>query len=320
MSFQWPAALALLVLVPVVVVAYVVWQRRRARYATRFASPLLLPSVVDRAPGRLRYLPFAILVVALAAMIVGVARPHAVVSVKKEEATVVLAIDTSRSMTATDVKPTRLEAARRAAKAFMAKVPDKFRIGVVAFGSRAVVALPPTQNRLVASEALRALRPGEGTALGDAIVISAELGQRQRAADGTRPPTAVLVISDGTNEGGRIPPQVAIRRARQLRVPVYAVLVGTPDGVVESRLTGGFTERKKVPPSPQTLQAVAKGTGGAFFTAPDDARLREIYENLGSRLGKTKQSREITDLFAAGSAGLMLTGAALSMLWFRRIV
>jgi Ca-activated chloride channel family protein len=320
MSFQWPYALVLLVLVPLVVAGYVVWQRRRERFASRFANPLLLPNVVDRTPGRLRYLPFAIMVVALGAMIVGVARPRAVVSVAREEATVVLAIDTSRSMTANDVRPTRLEAARRAATAFMAKVPEKFRIGIVAFGSRAVVALPPTENRPVAQQALKALRPGEGTALGDAVVISARLGEKQRSTDGSRPPTAVLVISDGANQGGRTTPEAAIRRAKQLHVPVYAVLVGTPDGVVEHQLTGGFTERIKVPPDAKTLQTLAQGTGGKFFTATNDARLKEVYENLGSHLGTKRKSREITDLFAAGGAGLLLTGAALSMLWFRRVV
>jgi Ca-activated chloride channel family protein len=320
LSFQWPYALALLGLVPLVVAAYVAWQRRRERYAARFANPLLLPNVIDRTPGRLRYLPFAIMVTALAAMIVGVARPHAIVSVPREEATVVLAVDTSRSMTATDVPPSRLDAARNAATAFMAKVPAKFRIGIVAFGSRAVVALPPTDDRVVAQAALKALRPGEGTALGDAVVIAARLGQKQRGADGSHPPTAVLVISDGANQGGRTTPAAAIKRARQLHVPVYAVLIGTPNGVVEHTMTGGFTERIRVPPDAKTLQTVAQQTGGRFFTATNDTRLKEIYENLGSHLGTTRKSREISDMFAAGGAGLLLTGAALSMLWFRRIV
>jgi len=253
-------------------------------------------------------------------MILGVARPHAVVTVPREEATVVLAIDTSRSMTATDVKPSRLEAARIAARSFMLKVPSKFRIGIVAFGSRAVVALPPTADRTVAGQALDALRPGEGTALGDAIVIGAQIGDKQRAADGSKPPTAILVISDGASQGGRTTPAAAIRKARQLHVPVYAILVGTADGVVEHKLTGGFTERIKVPPSAKTLQQVAQETGGKFFTARDDARLKEVYENLGSHLGTKKKSREISDVFAAGSVGLLLAGASLSMLWFRRIV
>jgi Ca-activated chloride channel family protein len=320
MSFQWPYALILLLLVPAVVAGYVAWQRRRERFASRFANPRLLPNVVDRTPGRLRYLPFAIMVVALSAMIVGVARPHAIVSVPREEATVVLAIDTSRSMTANDVKPTRLEAARRAAEAFMQKVPAKFRIGVVSFGSRAVVSLPPTDDRGLTLQALQALHPGEGTALGDAVVISARLGEKQRTADGHRPPTAVLVISDGAAQGGRTTPEAAIKRARQLHVPVYAVLVGTQDGVVEHKLTGGFTERIRVPPNAKTLQQVAQGTGGKFFTATNDQRLKEVYASLGSHLGTKRSSREITDYFAAGSVALLLASAGLSMIWFRRIV
>jgi Ca-activated chloride channel family protein len=320
MSFQWPLALLLLALVPAAAVGWAVWQRRRERYASRFANPLLLANVVDRAPGRLRYLPLAILVVALAAMIVGVARPHAIVSVPREEATVVLALDTSRSMTANDVRPTRLGAARTAAQAFVDKVPSKFRIGVVAFGSRAVVALPPTQDRLLAHQALHALRPGEGTALGDAVGLGVQLGQKQRRADGSLPPTAVLVISDGANQGGRTTPANAIKKARSLQVPVYAVLVGTPDGVVTHTLPGGFQEQIRVPPDAKTLQQIAGETGGRFFTARDDAGLREIYERLGSRLGKKRESREVTDVFAAGSAGLLLAGSALSLLWFRRAI
>ncbi len=320
MTFQWPYAFLLLLLVPLAAAAWVAWHRRSERYAARFANPLLLANVVDRSPGRLRYLPLAILLVALAAMVVGVARPHAIVSVPREEATVVFAIDTSRSMTATDVRPTRLVAARSAAKAFMEQVPSKFRVGIVAFGSRAVVALPPTADRAVAEAALHALRPGEGTALGDAIVMSALLGQKQRSADGALPPTAVLVISDGAAQGGRTTPAAAIKKALALHVPVYAILVGTPDGVVEHRLTGGYTERIRVPPDSKTLQQVAQQTGGRFFTARSDERLREIYERLGSRLGSKKQSREVTDYFAAGSGGLMLAGGALSMLWFRRAI
>jgi Ca-activated chloride channel family protein len=138
------------------------------------------------------------LLVALAAMIVGVARPHATLTVKREEATVVLAIDTSRSMKAADVAPTRLGAARGAAEEFVDEVPARFRIGVVGFASRAGVAVPPTADRALVKTALGSLKPGEGTALGDAIVLSSTLGQRQRTADGEAiPPTSILLISDG---------------------------------------------------------------------------------------------------------------------------
>ena len=129
----------------------------------------------------------------------------------------------------------------------------------------------------------------------------------------------MLLISDGTNEGGRLTPQAAARRARSLGVPVSTILIGTPDGVVERALPGGYREIIRVPPTPETLRQVAQTTGGQFFTATDDARLREVYERLGSRLGHRRESREVTDLFAAGSAALLLIGGALSALWFRRV-
>ncbi len=319
MTFQLPLALLGLLVLPLLVALYVVRERRRTSFAARFGTPALLPNVVDRAPGRRRHLPLAILLVALAAMVVGVARPHATVTVPREEATVILAIDVSRSMKAADVRPTRLDAARAAAGAFLAKVPAKFRVGVVSFASRAVVAVPPTPDRSLVKAALASLRPGEGTALGDAVLLSAQLGQRERASDGTTPPTAVLLISDGTAMGGRTQAPAAAVRARALHVPVYTVVVGTPNGVVRRTLTGGFQEITRVPPTPGMLRQIAQTTGGQFFTAANDSRLREVYEHLGSRLGRRKQSREITDLFAGGSAVLLLAGGALSALWFRRV-
>jgi Ca-activated chloride channel family protein len=319
MSFEWPIALAGLVVVPLVVALYGLHERRRTSYAARFGNPALLPNVVDRAPGRLRYLPLGILLAALTAMVVGVARPHATVSVPREEATVILAVDVSRSMKAADVRPTRLEAARFAANAFLRKIPEKFRVGVVSFASRAVVALPPTEDRALARAALRSLRPGEGTALGDAVLLSAQLGRRQRARDGSRPPRAVLLISDGARMGGRAAPLPAARRARAAGVPVYTILVGTPNGTVQETLTGGFRATIRVPPSPATLRQIAQITRGRFFTAMNDTRLREVYEKLGSRLGHREESREVTDFFAGGSAALLLAGGALSLLWFKRI-
>jgi Ca-activated chloride channel homolog len=318
-TFQSPLALLGLLVVPLLVAAYVRHERGRASYVARFANLALLPNLVDRAPGWRRHLPVAILLVALAAMVVGVARPHATVSVPREEATVILAIDVSRSMAAKDVTPSRLGGARAAANAFLRKVPEKFRVGVVSFASRAVVAVPPTADRSLVRAALAALRPGEGTALGDAIALSAQLGQRERRADGTRPPTAVLLISDGTRMGGRTTPQASSQRARSQRIPVYTVVLGTENGTVEQTLTGGFRQIVQVPPSPDTLRQVAQTTGGLFFTAKNDARLRDVYERLGSRIGHRRESREMTDVFAGGSAALLLAGGALSALWFRRV-
>lgn len=319
MTFTWPIVLVGLFLVPIVVLLYIGYDGWRRDSAVDFGNPDLLPNVVDREPGRLRHLPLVILLVALATMIVGVARPHANVKVKREEATVILALDTSRSMGATDVSPTRLDAARAAAKAFVAKVPKKFRIGVVSFGTRAVVGLPPTADRSLVDASLDTLKPGEGTAIGDGVALSVQLGQKIRGADGTSPPKAVVLISDGAREGGRVSPETAAARARAQHVPIYSVLVGTQNGVVHQKLTGGFDQIIRVPASPGTLEQIAKTSGGQFLTAPSTDRLRQVYEDLGSRLGTRTESREITDWFAAGAAMLLLVGGTLSAFLFRRV-
>ena len=314
MSFQWPLALAALGAVPLAAWLYARRERRRADLAAPFANPALLPNLVPRPPGRRRHVPVAVLLVALAAMVVGVARPHANVRVRREEATVVLAVDSSSSMSARDVRPSRLVAARSAADAFLDRVPMKFRVAVVSFASRATTALPPTDDRALAHEALRSLRPGLGTALGDAVALSVRLGRRTRA------PTAVVVVSDGKQDGGHVSPAGAVRRARAAHVPVYTVLVGTPHGVIRRIVPGGFVETTHVPANPDTLRVLASGTGGRFFAARDDAGLRAVYEGLRSHLGHTVRSRELTDFFAGGSAALMLLAGALSTLWFRRVV
>jgi Ca-activated chloride channel family protein len=319
MTFSTPTALLGLLALPLLVAAYLVLQQRRTRLAARFGNPALLPNLVGRGPGWRRHLPLAVLLAALAALVVGVARPHATVSVKREEATVILAIDTSRSMTAADVKPTRLEAARAAAVAFLQKVPAKFRVGVVAFGSRASIGLPPTPDHSLVLDALGQLRPGEGTALGDAVALAVKMAGSQQLSDGVTPPTSVLLISDGAQMGGRTTPSAAATLARRAHVPVYTVVVGTPGGVVQAKLPGGLQATIRVPPSADTLRALAQATGGEFFTATNDTRLKAVYEKLGSRLGHRRQSREITDVFAAGSLALLLAGGGLSALWFRRV-
>lgn len=298
---------------------YVWLERRRERFGARFANPALLPNMVGRSPGRLRHLPLVVLLAGLAAMVVGVARPHATVTVAREEATVMLAIDTSRSMRATDVKPSRLGAAVKTADEFVKKVPKKFRIGVVAFGSSARLGLPPTSDRALVYQALADLRPGEGTAIGDAVELAVRTARRQRTSDGKIPPTAVLMISDGARDGGRIAPATAARHARSLHIPVYTIVLGTPNGVVHQTLTGGYRVNIRVPPSPQTLQRIAQTSGGRSFTVGSVSRLREVYNRLGSLLGHRSEDREITDAFAGGAAMLLLVGGGLSMFWFRRL-
>jgi Ca-activated chloride channel family protein len=280
----------------------------------------LLPNLVPRRPGRLRYVPLALLLLALTAMIVGAARPHTHLSIPRKEATVVLAIDISRSMTAKDVKPSRLDAARAAGDAFLAKVPSTYNVALVAFGSRAFVAVPATTDHALVRTGLAGLTSGEGTALGDAIVLAAQMGQRQKAREGVVPPTTVLLISDGAREGGRTPPLTAAKRAKALGVTVSTVLVGTPSGIVTTPLVGGYQEQIRVPPSPGTLQAIARTTGGEFFRARTSTALNRVYEHLATRVGHRVVDREITDIFAGGSIVVLLVSGALSMLWFRRVL
>ena len=319
MTFESPWVLVALVAVPLLVALYIRQDRRRRAAAARFTNTALLPNLVAARPGIRRHLPLALLFVALTAMIVGVARPHAKVSVAREEATVMIAIDSSLSMRATDVSPTRLYAARQAAKAIVAKVPKKFRVGLISFSARPYVILPPTQDRDLAARALASIRSGEGTALGDAVRLAVQVGRRQRAGDGSTPPASLLVISDGAQMSGRTTPQAAAAFARAHHVPVYAIVLGTPNGVVEVTLRGGFKEQIRVPPRADILQQVARTSGGEVFSATDDGRLRQVYERLASRLGHRKEAREMTDLFAGGSAALLLVGGALSALWFRRV-
>jgi Ca-activated chloride channel family protein len=319
-SFGQPLALIALLVVPVLVILWRLQERRRQTQAAAFSTPALIPNLVSGRPGLRRTIPLVILLVALVALIVGTARPHANVTVPRKEATVVLAIDVSRSMSASDVRPTRLEAARRAAQAFLAKVPKEYSIAVVGFGTRAFVALPPSTDRVLARDALESLAPSEGTAIGDAVALATKLGTRQRTSDGIVPPTSVLVISDGARDGGRTAPLAAARRARAAHIPVSTVLVGTPNGIVTNKLVGGYQEQIRVPPSPSTLEQIAHASGGEFFRARTSAALTSVYKKLATRVGHRRENRQITDLFAGGGIVLLLVGGGLSTLWFRRPV
>jgi Ca-activated chloride channel family protein len=319
MRFEWPLALLGLLLVPIALYGYVLLERRRERQADAFANPALLPNLIGRRPGRLRHLPPALVLVALAALVVGLARPHATLSVKREEATVVLAIDTSRSMVATDVPPSRLAVAQQAVRRFLDSLPPAYRVGMISFAQAATTVLPATTNRELAKRALANLRPGDGTALGEGIARSVQVAQRVRTADGHRPPAAILVLSDGAQTQGVLQPLQAAQRARRLRIPVYTVAFGTNAGVVEVVDDEGFKTRVTVPPDPPTLRRVAQETGGRFYAAPTAAQLNAVYQELGSRVGKVKEDREISAAFAAGGAALLLAAGGLSAFLFGRI-
>ena len=320
MSFEWPMALLGLAVLPLVIALYLALDRGRSIQASRFATPALLPNVIAKAPGRLRHLPAAVLLLAVVALLVGVARPQASLSVRREEATVMLVLDVSRSMTANDVKPTRLAAAQLAARRFVQQIPDSFRLGVVTFATRARVIAPPSNDREIPPAALSTIRAGEGTALGEAVVLALRAARSVPGSDSPEPPPAsILLISDGAQTQGTITPVQAAQRAKRQHVPVFTIVLGTPDGVVERKLTGGFTERIRVPPDPQALRQLAQQSGGESFDAAGSDQLKKVYDELGSRLGHKKKRTEVTVAFAGAGMALFLAAGAISALLFRRL-
>lgn len=323
MSFGSPWLLVALLAVPLAVGAYVLFDRRRLERAAVWASPALLPNLIRSAPGARRHVPVALLLLATALLLLALARPRATFSATRQEAAVVLAIDTSRSMQAKDVKPTRIEAARIAAEAFLKQLPPKVRVGVVGFSEQPAVLVPATLRRDLATASFARLRGGEGTDIAAAITRSVAVARAAfpgKPEQGQRPPAAVLLLSDGAQTQGRTTPAAAARAARAQGVPVYTVSLGTPAGVVERTLQGGFIERVRVPPDPQTLRGVALASGGRFFQARDAKTLERVYQDLGTRLGRRREEREVS-VAAAGAGGLLaLAACALSAFWFRRIV
>ena len=321
MSFQAPMWLLGLLAIPLLVLVYLVVGRRHKRAADRFANPALVPNLVPSGPGWRRYVPFAIALGALALLVVGIARPHVVRDVTRDEATIVLAIDTSRSMAANDVKPSRFEAANAAATTFLDTVPDAYRVGIVSFSTGASTVLTPTTDRDAAKVALGELRLGSGTAIGNAIVRSVELAstnEGRQTQSGEKSPAAVLLLSDGAQTAGGVTPDDAVKEARKLGIPVSTVALGTGDAVVQVPLPGGLQQRVTVAPDTEALQQIAKATGGTFAEAPSAAKLQEVYRDLGTRLAKDPKRVEVTSAFAAGGAILLVLGGALSTWWFRR--
>ncbi len=307
MSFASPLALLCLFAVPLALLLHVSAQRRRRRYPVRFPALSTLAAVIPREPPWRKHAPFALFACALAALALSLARPQHTVSVPVERASVVLVTDVSRSMSATDVSPTRLEAARRAAKNFIDDVPEELRVGLVAFSDGAQTLQTPTTDRDVLSQGLQTLQPLSGTATGAglrAALDSLKLNGEDRAK---HPPAAVVLLSDGSATDGQAADEAAAE-AKRLRVPIYTVALGTPDGTIT--LQGQVL---RVPPDPEALKRIATESGGAAFRAEDSDQLGAVYDRLGSQIGSKPEKREITTLFA-GFALLLLGGAVASSL------
>ena len=322
MSFEWPWMLPALLVVPLALLLYVVAQRRRQRYAARFTNLDLLANVVGRSPGWRRHVPPALYLLALAALVVALARPQATIALPREQASVVLTSDSSGSMQATDVDPNRLEAAREAARTFVERIPDRFRVGMVSFNHEVETLTRPTTDRAAVEGAISSLRAEGGTATGDALARSlAILRPRARGGEAARArdPAAIILLSDGKTTAGRDPVEVA-RQARRLGVAVHTVALGTPGGVIDvPDRFNGFSRQIPVPPDPETLRRVAEVSGGRFVTATEGADLNEIYEDLSSRVGFVRERQEVTAGFAGAGAVLLALAGAFSLMWFSRI-
>jgi Ca-activated chloride channel family protein len=319
-SFASPGFLAALVALPVLVAWYVGRQRERRRAAAAFAAPALTPSVVPRRPGIRRHVPALIVAIAIAALVVAAARPQTTVAVPQEQAAIMLLTDVSGSMLATDVAPSRLVAARRAAQQFVDRVPKKVQVGVMAFNQTPQVLQSPTRDRAAVSDALNALTPSGGTATGEAVQSAVRILGARRTPDGKRPPAAIVLLSDGASTRGVDPIQAAQQAAR-LKIPVFTVALGTPGGTIQvPRRNGQGTSTRPVPPDPESLARIARASGGRAFAAADADRLSQVYERLGSQLGRRNEKREITAGFAGGALALLLLGAAMSLRWFGRLI
>ena len=319
-TFRWPVVLLALLAIPLLLLVYAVRERRRSRAVARFGNPALMPNLVKHTPRWRRHLVPVIMLLALASLLVGAARPQRPVLADKRAATIVLAIDTSRSMSATDVKPNRLTAAKAAARTLVQALPDSGRVGVVAFTRSVHVLNAPTDDRSVITGSLNALTIGGGTAIGDAIAQSQKLVAADtsgKADTSGRPAAAIVLLSDGSSTEGKIGPIAAATAARKAGTPVYTVSLGTAGGTIKDPATGGTTS---VAPDPKALAAVAKAGGGQSYTARNAAQLQSVYKTIGKKVG-TEQKQQDLGVGFIGLATLLLLGTTgLSLRWFRRAI
>ncbi|MGH2841340.1 MAG: VWA domain-containing protein [Solirubrobacteraceae bacterium] len=317
MSFVTPLALLSLLAIPAALVAHHAAQRRRRRYPVRYTALVTLAAVMPREPQWRRHLPVALFVLALAALSFALARPQKTVAVPVERASVVLVTDVSRSMSADDVSPTRLDAARNAAQNFLERVPDELRVGLVTYSNAAQTLQTPTTDRDQVAGALKTLVPIDGTSTGAGLNAALDALDVRDGSD-RRPPAAIVLLSDGKANDGTAADSAAAE-ARRLRVPIYTVALGTPEGRIELQGPAGDTRVMAVPPDPEALQRIAETSGGLSFRAEDADELDAVYERLGSQIGTEPDKREITSLFAG--LALLLLGAAVlgSLRWNGRL-
>jgi Ca-activated chloride channel family protein len=321
LSFQAPARLWLLLGVAVVLIAYVIVQFQRRSYAARFATPKLLGSVAPGRPRRRRHLATTALVLAMALLVLGFARPVRRMKVPREQATIILAIDVSDSMGATDVPPSRMAVALNTAHEFVAGLPGQYKLGLISFAPSADVLVAPTTDRAPVQQSLDQLELAPGTATGEAIfaalatIAATQATETHRANEPAveQPAARIVVLSDGKVNAGRSSEEAA-RAAAEARIPVSTIAYGTDEGtvVIEGRTI-------EVPVDRQALREVAEITNGSFFEAATGEELKQVYEDIGSQIGYVTERRNVTSWFLGAALVLGFVAAAGALAWTSRL-
>jgi len=308
--------LLLFLAVAALAAAYVAMQFRRRQYAVRFTNLDLLDQIAPQRPEWRRHVPAAALLVGLSALVVAMARPTAMQDVPRERATIIVAVDTSLSMMATDVEPNRMEAAKTAAASFVDLLPPKVNVGLVSFNQAASVLVSPTTDHEAVKRAIAGLELGPGTAIGEAILAGLDaIDSAPPAPGGELAPGRIVLMSDGETTVGR-PNELAAERARELQVPVSTIAFGTPRGSIA---IPGFEGRRSVPVDKTALEAIANDTDGSFFEAANAAELESVYADIGSSIGFEQQEREMTTTFVGLAVLALFAAAGFSLLWFSRL-
>jgi Ca-activated chloride channel family protein len=314
-SFASPTWLFALALVPLMALAYVASRRNAKRYAVRFTAVRALKVAAGTVPAWRRHLPATLALAALAALVLALAKPQATVAVPVQRASIMLIIDHSRSMLATDVQPDRLSAAQRAARSFLDRLPKPVRVGAVAYSDSPDAVQAPSADHSDARHIVDGLAADGATATGDALQVAIDALRRDRQ-NGKRPPSAIVLLSDGKTTVGPDPVTIA-RTARPLHIPIYTVALGTRDATVPN--PNPFGTPLSVAPDPETLHKISDVSGGRAYTAEDEDQVNSIYKSLGSQLGTRQQKKEVTASFAIGGLVLLLGAAAASMRWAGRL-
>ncbi|NWG76174.1 MAG: VWA domain-containing protein [Rubrivivax sp.] len=344
MSFLWPTMLWSLLLVPLLVLLYVWLLKRRKKVALPYANLALVKEAMGKGVGWRRHVPPALLLLAITAMLFATARPTAVITLPLAEQTIILAMDVSGSMRATDVQPNRLEAMQAAGKAFLEDLPRNVRVGVVSFAGTAAIVQPPTFSREDVVAAIDRFQLQRATAIGSGLILSlaamfpdagidvsnitgarpmpGPLGQPQAdkpaftpVEPGSYASGAIILLTDGQRTTGPDPIEAA-QMAAQRGVKVYTVGIGTKEG--DTIGFEGWTMRVRL--DEDTLKEIAQITRAEYFYAGTAEDLKQVYENLSSRMVMEKKETEISGLVAGLGALLTLLAAGLSIVWFNRIM